>query len=69
MRSKWWRRVCIVAAAMLALSLTVQTYLAISEGRPFVGQNYWGAPIGTYLLIPVLLVAIPIGLWWAIRKW
>jgi hypothetical protein len=69
MRSKWWRRSIIIVSGLMVIGVSLRAYMAISNGQPFMGANYWGAPVGTYLMLPVLLVGIPVGVWWAIRNW
>ena len=69
MRSIWLKRAGIVLGALVALGFALRVFIALGAGKPFVGNNYWGAPIGTYLAIPVLVIGLPIGLWWCIRGW
>jgi hypothetical protein len=69
MGSIGWKRAGIVVGALMALGISLRTFLAISRNEPFIGSNYWGAPIGTYLMLPVLVIGIPVGLWWSIRNW
>lgn len=69
MKKAWFRRTVIIIGALMLLNMSLRTFLAINAGQPFLGQNYWGAPIGVYLMLPVLLFAIPLCLWWAIRNW
>ena len=69
MRSAWFRRTAIVIGALMTINVSLQAYVAFSSGQPFIGHNYWNAPIGTYLVLPVLVIGIPVGIWWAIRNW
>ena len=69
MGSIWWTRVRIVAGALVALGFAARTYSAISSGHLFIGRIHWVTTIGTVLMIPILVVGIPVGLWWSIRNW
>jgi hypothetical protein len=69
MRSKWLKRASIIALALITVSLALRAAVALQRGDPFMGENYWGAPIGVYLILPVLAVGIPIGIWLAIKHW
>jgi len=66
MRSKWLRRAGILMFACLAaiIGLWLVTFIGRNDLLP--GGS---APGAVWLVAPVLVIAIPIGLWWAIRNW
>jgi hypothetical protein len=69
MRSKWLRRAIVIVSALMVVSVALRAAVALQRGDPFMGENYWGAPVGVYLVLPILAAIIPIGIWWAIKYW
>jgi hypothetical protein len=65
------RRAGIVLIGLLVVMATVWIYLAAASGELFFGATFGFAtlPGVAYFVVPVLVVAIPVGLWWAIRNW
>ncbi len=51
--------------------VTVWTFLAAVSGELFFGSTFGfaAAPGAAYLVVPVVVIAIPFGLWLAIRNW
>jgi hypothetical protein len=71
MRSRWLRRAGIVLFGLLAVMVAVWAFLAAVSGELFFGSTsgFAAAPGAAYLVVPVVVVAIPVGLWMAIRNW
>lgn len=69
MRSPWIKVAGIIAIILIGVGLTMRAIVAISRNEPFTGSNYWGAPVGTALILPVVVVGALGGLWWLIRRW
>jgi len=42
--------------------------LALRDGHVFYGANYWGAPLGAYTTIAVVVVASGVAVVWLIRR-
>jgi uncharacterized membrane protein YhaH (DUF805 family) len=55
-----------VGAVFVALLLKL--IMAISAGRPFIGTNYYGLPIGTYSTLVVFVVVALIGLFIGVSR-
>lgn len=71
MRSRWLRRAGIVLFGLFAVMVTVWAFLAAVGGELFFGSTFGfaAAPGAAYLVVPVVVVAIPFGFWLAIRNW
>jgi hypothetical protein len=68
MRAPWLKVAGIIAIILLAAGMTVRAVMAISNSEPFTGANYWGAPVGPALILPVVVIGALGGLWWIIRR-
>lgn len=58
----------IFAIVLLGMGMALRAIAAIGQNEPFTGTNYWGAPVGAYLVLPVVAVGAVVGLWWLIRR-
>jgi hypothetical protein len=68
MRSPWLKWAGIVAIGLVVLGLAVRAVIAIGKSQPFTGSNYWGAPIGAFLVLAVVAVGAVCGLWWIVHR-
>lgn len=46
--SKWFRRVCLVVAALVLLSAWLGALNALHAGEVWVGRNAWHLPLDTW---------------------
>ena len=49
----------IIVGALLLSMHWLKVFIYIESDNPFGHENYWGADVGTYLLLAVLIVLTP----------
>lgn len=65
------RGVRIVGYLLVALAiggLSIRVTMAAASGQPFVGENVFHLPIGTYSTLIVLIMAAAIGVYALIKR-
>lgn len=68
-KNKFWKRTGFVLLGFVLLAHWLTAILAISKGKIFAYQNYFGAPQEAYTLVFILAVITPLGIVYVWRHW
>jgi polyferredoxin len=53
---------------LIVTGLVMTVIAAWIQGRPFIGENFYGLPIGTYSTAAVMVLVVLIGIVWLNAK-
>lgn len=67
-RHKFIARIGYVFVGLVLVGFVARVLAAWLKGYAFVGENYWGLPIGTYSTAAVIAAVALIGMIWAGSK-
>ena len=63
--SRGWYWTALIVGALFLIQYWAEFFVLVRNGDPWGHKNYWGADVGTYLILAVLVVATPAYLWMA----
>ena len=67
--SKFTYWILLVLGGLFLLQYWTQFFIRLSSDEPVSHQTYWGADVGTYLLLGILVVATPFYVYMAWKNW
>jgi hypothetical protein len=67
--SKGWYWTAVVVGALFLVQYWIRFLALVANGDPWGYENYWGADVGTWLVLAILLIATPAYLFAAWKYW
>ena len=68
-KKTFFKRAGLIIAGLTIIQYWLMGIMGLQQGLLFTHKNYWNAPVGTYNLVAVLIVATPIWLWAIWKYW
>ena len=59
----------LILGGLFLVQFWAQYFISVDAGDPWSHRNYWGADVGTNILLAILLVATPVYFYMAWKHW
>ena len=66
-KKAYW--IFLVLGGLFIIQYWAQFFVSLNAGDPWSHKNYWGADVGTSILLAILVVATPIYFFMAWQHW